>query len=66
MMITLESISKKLGYNPLRHDYGLKACEDDNWENPFKDLTLEEIDFIFHAAVNDPMCYARNQKSTQE
>lgn len=61
-MITLESITKKLGYNPLRHQYCTNDIgEDDNWENPFKDLTIEEIDFIFHAAMNDPMCYAKNQ-----
>ncbi len=61
-MITLESISEKLGFNPLRHDYGLSDYEDDNWDNPFKDLSIEEIDFIYNAAINDPMCYAKNQK----
>ena len=32
-MITLESITQKLGYNPLRHQYCTNDIgEDDNWE----------------------------------
>lgn len=60
-MITLESITEKLGYNPLRHVYCMSDCEDDNWENPFADLSIEEIDFIYHAAKNDPECWTRIQ-----
>jgi len=61
--ITMESIIKKLGYNPLRHDY-FKGIdwEDDNYESPFKNLSLEEVRFIAKAAHDDPMCYAKNQK----
>ena len=60
--ITMESIIEKLGYDPLRHDYfvGVEG-EDDNWESPFKDLTLEEVKFLIEVAHNDPMCYAKNQ-----
>ena len=61
-MITLESITEKLGFNPLRHQYCTNDDYiDDNWENPFKDLTIEEIDFIFNAAINDPKCRASYQ-----
>lgn len=60
--ITMESIIEKLGYDPLRHDYfvGIEG-EDDNWESPFKDLSIEEVRFIGKAAHADPMCYAKNQ-----
>lgn len=57
-MITLESITEKLGFNPLRHKYCTNEYEDDNWESPFKNLTDEEVDFIFNAALSDPECYA--------
>ena len=53
-MITLESITKKLGYNPLTHTYCTNDYEDDNWENPFADLSIEEIDFIYRAAKDNP------------
>ncbi len=56
-MITLEGITKKLGFNPLRHQYATGNHEDDNWENPFKNLTIEEIEFIHNAAINDPACW---------
>ena len=56
-MITLDSITKKLGYNPLWHEYTTGDGENDNYENPFKNLSDEEIDFIFHAAINDPECW---------
>ena len=60
--ITMEGIIEELGYNPLRHDYfvGIEG-EDDNWESPFKDLSLEEVRFLIEAAHKDPMCYAKNQ-----
>ena len=60
--ITMESIIEKLGFDPLRHDYfvGVEG-EDDNWESPFKDLTLEEVKFLIEVAHNDPMCYTKNQ-----
>lgn len=60
--ITMESIIEKLGFDPLRHDYfaGVEG-EDDNWESPFKDLSIEKVRFIRKAAHNDPMCYAKNQ-----
>lgn len=60
--ITMESIIKKLGFNPLRHDYCARIdYEDDNWESPFKGLTSEEVLFIYHAALADPECYAKNR-----
>ncbi|GEM_PF-6442556 len=60
--ITMESIIEKLGFDPLRHDYfvGVEG-EDDNWESPFKDLSIEEVRFIGKAAHADPMCYVKNQ-----
>lgn len=58
-MITMEGITKKLGFNPLRHEYpkGDGWMIDDNWENPFKGLTHEEIHFIYEAALADPECW---------
>ena len=60
--ITMESIKNKLGFDPLKYNYCKgEIGEDDNWENPFKDLSNEEILFIYHAALADPKCYAKNQ-----
>ncbi|MBM6991417.1 MAG: hypothetical protein I3I98_08525 [Mobilibacterium timonense] len=60
--ITMESIIKKLGFDPLRYNYSKGIdWEDDNWESPFKGLTSEEVLFIHQAAIADPMCYAKNQ-----
>ena len=57
-MVTMESITEKLGYHPLKHDY---LADYDGWSmddnyNPFKDLSIEEIRFIGEAACNDPGC----------
>lgn len=57
-MITIESITEKLGFNPLRHEYVTVDHEDDNWEDPFKDLTIEEIRFIAKMASEDATCRA--------
>lgn len=61
--ITMGSIIKKLGFDPLRHNYckGID-WEDDNWENPLRGLSSEELMFIYHAALADPKCYAKNQE----
>ena len=60
--ITMESIIKKLGFDPLKRNYsvGIEG-EDDNWDNPFKGLTPDELKFIHKAALVDPKCYAKNQ-----
>lgn len=60
-MITIESISEKLGFNPLRYQYCDGRGEDDNFDNLFKDLSIEEINFIYNAALADPKCLAVNQ-----
>ena len=60
--ITMESIIKKLGFNPLRYNYFENVeGEDDNWTSPFKDLSTEEVEFIYNEALADPECYAKNQ-----
>ena len=58
MTITFDSIIKKLGFNPLRHTYCTNDYEDDNWVNPFQALTVQEIQFLFDAAISDPNCRA--------
>ena len=57
-MVTMEGIIKKLGFHPLEHDY---FADHDGWRmyddyNPFKGLSLEEIEFIGKAAHNNPKC----------
>ena len=57
-MITLDGIIQKLGFNPL--EYRCTAdCEDDNYVNPFKKLTNEEMRYLFNAALADPRCYTQ-------
>ena len=59
-MVTLESIEKKLGFDPLLLDQQedlSEAYEDDSKENPYKDLTLEELKCIREAALKDPRCW---------
>ena len=60
MIPTIESITKKLGYNPLTHQYlnGVD-CEDDSIPNPYSELSIEELDCIIAAAKNDPRCWTR-------
>ena len=61
-MVTLESIIKKLGFNPLKYKPNSDGWTiDDNWDSPFKSLTDEELDFVFNAAISDPKCYAINR-----
>lgn len=60
-MITLESITEKLGFNPLEVDKLLDTKDgnliDDTFD-PFGDkLTHEELRFIFELALKTPSCY---------
>lgn len=57
MIITLESITEKLGFNPLTYQYS-NGTEDDRNPNPLKGLTIEECDFLIELAKNTPECYS--------
>lgn len=58
-MITIESIEKKLGFNPLTHRYVNLDFpgEDDSIDNPLVGLSDEELDYIISIAENDPRCW---------
>ena len=64
--ITLESISAKLGFNPLRHTYYTGTDEDDSAESPFKDLTIDEVRFIYEEALKDSECWTRVDERTKD
>ncbi len=53
-MITLESITKKLGFNPLTYQYftGTVSHEDDSIPNPLSKLSIDELDFIIKNTQN--------------
>lgn len=50
-MTTLESISEKLGFDPIYHEYTTGDHEDDNFENPLSILSVEELNYIIATAV---------------
>lgn len=60
-MVTIESITEKLGFNPLTYDYVPPDIdyEDDDIPNPLSGLTIEELECIMQAAKNDPNCWKR-------
>lgn len=58
---TIESIIKKLGYDPI----DVNQCphcfyEDDSRPNPYEGLTNEEINLIMELASNDPRARISN------
>ena len=59
--MTLESIIQKLGFNPLERRCTAE-CEDDNYLNPYKDLSEEEMRFLFNSALADPRCSANSKE----
>ena len=61
LMVTIESIRDKLGFDPLTHEYGNPDFDgiDDSLENPLKDLSDEELDCIIAEAKNNPQSWMR-------
>jgi hypothetical protein len=44
--ISYESICEKLGFDVDTYNPPVSDTEDDSVENPFKSLTIEELDFL--------------------
>ncbi len=57
MTATMESITEKLGFDPLTVGDMTPAYEDDNRDNPFEKLTTEELDLIIKNALASPKCW---------
>lgn len=67
-MITLESIKKKLGFDPLDHDYwnGDPWLVDDRPSHLYDSLSIDEIHFLYELAVKSPEAwkfYPSNQEN---
>lgn len=60
-MVTIESVKNKLGFDPLTYQYVDPKLdyEDDSIQSPLSGLSIEELDCVFQAAINDPRCWQR-------
>lgn len=60
-MITMESIEKKLGFNPITYDWLNNPLDIGTDANPdaYKGLTKEEVDFVFEESLKHGPTYTR-------
>ena len=62
---TMESIIKKLGFDPLDpkvYGYGQECVEDDSKPDPLAGLTREELEVVYETALKEPRAWIKSSK----